>query len=132
MKKTLGMLLLLCVVLPGCGNNSSSGPNLTGSWQFTVTSSANGNTYNGSASITQSSTSVSGTVTFSNDPCATAAPLAGSISGTSLSLQVTEGTQVVDLTGTVNSGSTAMSGTYSAPSGGCTEGDFGSWAASKS
>jgi hypothetical protein len=139
--KTLGVLLL-CGCLAGCG--SSSAPNLTGNWQFTVKSSANGNTYTGTASITQSSgpvdslgaggleRMVTGTMNFANDPCATTAPLSGTISGSNVILTVTEGGQPVSLTGSVNAAFTAMSGNYTAPAGGCTGGDFGSWAASKS
>ncbi|HZW93887.1 MAG TPA: hypothetical protein VFF64_13125 [Candidatus Eremiobacteraceae bacterium] len=135
-------VLLLCGCLAGCG--SSSAPNLTGNWQFTIKSSANGNTYTGTASITQSSgpvdsqgaggleRMVTGTMNFANDPCATAAPLSGTISGSNVILTATEGGQPVSLTGSVNAASTAMSGNYTAPAGGCTNADFGSWAASKS
>jgi hypothetical protein len=136
--KILGVLLL-CGGLADCG---SSAANLTGSWQFTFKSSANGNTYTGTASITQggfvnslgSGTEhvVTGTVNFANAPCATAAPLSGTISGLNVILTVTEATESVSLTGNVNTAFTAMSGTYAAPLGGCTAGDFGSWAASKS
>jgi len=133
---TYVVLAVLTAASLGCGgsssSNSSSGPNLTGNWQFSVTSSANGSTDSGTVSITQNSTSVSGTVNFNDDPCATTAPLAGSIRGSSLNFQLTEGSQTAELTGTVNSSFTAMSGTYTTPSGGCTNGDFGSWAASKS
>jgi hypothetical protein len=135
--KMLGVLLL-CGCLAGCG---SSAPNLTGNWQFTVKSSAYGNTYTGTASITQggpvdSSGSgvermVTGTMNFANDPCATAAPLTGTISGSNVILTATEGSQLLLLTGSVNAAFTAMSGNYTFSYGGCTSGDFGSWAASK-
>jgi hypothetical protein len=134
-------VLLLCGCLAGCG--SSSAPNLTGNWQFTVKSSANGNTFSGTASITQSGPvnsqgagglerMVTGTMNFANNPCATTAPLSGTISGSNVILTATEGGQSVSLTGSVNAAATAMSGNYTAPLGGCTGGDFGSWAASKS
>ncbi len=139
MIKMLGVLLL-CGCLAGCG----SAPNLTGNWQFTLKSSANGKTYTGTASITQSGPvdsqgagglerMVTGTLNFANDPCATTAPLSGTISGSNVILTATEGgQQVVSLTGSVNAAFTAMSGNYTTPFGGCTSGDFGSWAASKS
>jgi hypothetical protein len=138
--KMLGVLLL-CACLAGCG--SSSAPNLTGNWQFTLKSSVSGNTYTGTASITQGGTvnsegagglerMVTGTVNFANDPCATVAPLSGTISGSNVILTATEGGQPVSLTGNVNAASSAMSGHYTAVLGGCTAGDFGSWAASKS
>jgi hypothetical protein len=139
--KMLGVLLL-CGCLAGCGSRSA--PNLTGNWQFTLKSSANGSTYNGTASITQSGPDqsegagglermVNGTLNFANNPCATSAPLSGTINGSNVILSVIEGGQPVSLTGSVNAASTAMSGDYTAPVGaGCTNGDFGSWAASKS
>lgn len=138
--KMLGVLLL-CGCLAGCG----SATNLTGNWQFTLKSSANGSTYTGTASIMQSSgpidsegaggmeRMVSGTLNFANDPCATATPLSGTISGSNVIFTATEGGQpVVSFTGSVNAAFTAMSGNYTAPGGGCNSGDFGSWAASKS
>jgi hypothetical protein len=142
--RTLGALLL-CGCLAGCGSSyvSSSTPNIAGNWQFTFKSSANGNTFTGTASLTQSSTpvtsqgagglerAISGTMNFANDPCATSAPLSGTISGLNVILSATESGQPVSFTGTVNPAVTAMSGDYSAPGGGCTAGDFGSWTASK-
>ena len=133
-------VLLLCGCLAGCG----SAPNLTGNWQFTFKSSSNGNTYTGTASMTQSSSPVSskgagghehmvtGTLNFANNPCATAAPLSGTIDGSNVILTATEGGQPVSLTGTVNAEFKAMSGDYVVPGGGCDSADFGSWAASKS
>ena len=142
MIKMLGVLFL-CGCLAGCG--SSSAANLTGNWQFTLKSSASGNTYTGMASITQSSgpvdssgagsleRMVTGTMNLASDPCAMAAPLSGTISGSRVILTATDGGQpVLSLTGNVNAAFTAMSGNYTAPVGGCNSGDFGSWAASKS
>lgn len=136
--KMLGVLLL-CGGLAGCG---SSAANLTGTWQFTFKSSAYGNTYTGTASITQGGYvnslgsgrehTITGTVNLTNAPCATTAPLSGTISNLSVILTITEAPESVSLTGVVNSAFTAMSGSYAAPLGGCTNGDFGSWAATKS
>lgn len=136
--KMLG-IILLCGGLAGCG---SSATNLSGNWQFTFKSSASGNTYTGMASITQGGYvnslgsgiehTVTGTVKFANAPCVTASPLSGTISGLNVIFEVTESTELVSLTGSVNAAFTSMSGTYAAPIGGCTDGDFGSWTASKS
>jgi len=134
--------LLLCGCLVGCG--SSSAANLNGSWHFTLKSSADGNTYNGTASITQSKQPVNttgagslehmltGVLKFTANPCATAAPMSGTITVSSVILTITEDGQPVSLTGSANATFTAMSGSYTAPFGGCTGGDFGSWTASKS
>jgi hypothetical protein len=138
--KTLAVLSL-CAFLSGCG---SSSPNLTGNWQFTVKSTANGSTYTGTGSITQSSgpvdslgagsheRTVTGSLTIANDPCGSAASLSGTISDSSVVFTITEGGQPVSFTGNVNAAFTAMSGNYASPLGGCTNGDFGSWVASKS
>jgi len=132
---------LLCGCLAGCG--SSSGPNLTGNWQFTLKSSVSGDTSTGTASITQGGTvdsegagsrerMLTGTMNLADAPCATTASLSGTITGLNVILTATEGGQAVSLTGNVNAASTAMSGHYTAQLGGCTAGDFGFWVASKS
>lgn len=130
---------MLCGGLTGCG---SSATNLTGKWQVTFKSKANRDIYTGTASITQggfvnslgsgTEHAVTGTVTFANAMCATAAPLSGTISGLNVILAITETGESVSLTGNVNPAFTAMSGSYATPPGGCTAGDFGSWTASKS
>jgi hypothetical protein len=131
-------VLLLCGCLAGCG----SAPNLTGNWHFTLKSVANGNTYTGAGSISQGALVssqgsgqervVTGTMNFANNPCATVAPLSGTINGSNVILTATESGELVSLTGSVNAEFTAMSGDYATPVGGCTVGDFGSWSASKS
>lgn len=141
LKKSVGKtisVLLLCLCWASCG----SAGNLTGNWQFTLKSSATQNTYTGTASITQSrnkigsvggtTQDVTGTVNFTNDPCATAAPLSGTITGPNVVFTLTEGGQPVSFTGSVNAAFTAMSGSYSAALGGCKNGDFGSWTAGRS
>ncbi len=75
---------------------------------------------------------VTGTMNFTNNPCATTAALSGTITVSSVILTATEGSQSVSFTGTVNGAFTAMSGNYTFPIGGCNGGDFGAWAASKS
>jgi hypothetical protein len=130
MEKTL-LVLLMCASLAGCGGSSSSGPNLSGNWQFTANSTAFGLTVTGSGTFRQSGSSVTGSVTLSGTPCATTAAVTGSISGATVTLQLQEGTQPVNFTGTVNSSLNSISGTYTAPSGGCTNGDFGTWSATR-
>jgi hypothetical protein len=129
-KKILGVTLL-CVCLAGCGSGTSSSGSLSGNWQFTAHSSASGETFTGSAPIQQSGSSITGTVTLSGSPCATSATLSGSISGTTVTFQLELGDQPVNFTGTANSNLTSMSGNYTAPSGGCTNGDYGTWSATK-
>lgn len=131
------VVLLLCDFL-ACGSPSA----LTGNWQFTLKSSTSGNTYTGMASLTQGGPvdsrgsgqerTITGTMNFDNNPCATSAPLSGTILGLNVIITAAESGQPVSLTGTANAAFSKMSGTYSAPGGGCNAGDFGSWTASKS
>jgi hypothetical protein len=135
MKINLWCMVFLAVLLCGCGGsggngNTGTGP-LGGNWQMTANSQASGSTFTGIGPIQQNGNSISGTMSLSGSPCATSAALSGSISGTTLTLQLNLSGQQVNLTGTVNSADTSISGNYAAPSGGCTNGDFGTWSATK-
>jgi hypothetical protein len=124
--QSLGMVIALAFML-GCGSSSSQ--SLSGTWQLTLTSSASpGATYTGTATLTQSGNGITGTVSFINNPCATSALITGTVSS-NVSIQVTEGGQVLTLTGTINSAFSSMSGRYTSTPGGCTNGDLGSWTA---
>jgi len=133
MKAALCIILLSCLI--GCGSSGSNSSNtaidVSGDWQITGHSTLFDFTDTGSATLQQNGTSVTGTVTLSGTPCATTGTVYGSISGTTLTVQIGEGDQPVNFTGTVNSAGTSASGSYTAPSGGCTNGDYGTWSASK-
>ena len=105
------------------------GASLTGTWQITGKSTAFGLTFTGTGTVQQTGSSVTGQITLSGSPCASTAALSGGISGTTVTVQLLEGSQTVNFTGTANSGLTSISGTYTAPSGGCTNGDYGTWTA---
>jgi len=105
------------------------GASLTGTWQITGKSTAFGLTFTGTGTVQQTGSSVTGQITLSGSPCASTAALSGSISGTTVTVQLLEGSQTVNFTGAANSGLTSISGTYTAPSGGCTNGDYGTWTA---
>jgi hypothetical protein len=123
----LGLVMALVLIL-ACG--SSAPKTVNGPWQFTLTSTASpGVSFTGSTTLGPSGIGIAGTVSFTNNPCATSGLLAGAISGPNVLFQITEGDQVLSLTGTVDSSYTAMSGTYTATAGGCTNGDTGSWIA---
>jgi hypothetical protein len=125
--QSLGMVIALVFILE-CGSSSSQ--TLSGTWQLTLTSSASpGTTYTGTATLTQSGNGITGTVSFINNACATSSLITGTVSGSNVSIQVTEGGQVVTLTGTINSAFSSMSGSYTSTPGGCTNGDLGSWTA---
>lgn len=124
-------LSILLLTLIACGGLSLPTPlTVTGSWNFELTSSVIGGTsYTGSTKLSQVGNTVKGTVTLTHAPCATSASLVGMVNGQDVSFQITEGSQVVTLIGTANPVFTSMSGTYTAPPGGCLNGDYGSWAA---
>lgn len=135
MKRTLekAAFAVLLAFLSGCGGGSSSSSqqsapvNLAGNWQFTAKSTPFGITVVGNGSIQQNGSSISGQLSLSGTPCATTASLSGTITGTSLNFQIQEGSQPVSFTGTAAANGSSASGTYTAPSGGCTNGDFGTW-----
>jgi len=105
------------------------GASLTGTWQITGKSTAFGLTFTGTGTVQQTGSSVTGQITLSGSPCASTAALSGGIFGTTVTVQLLEGSQTVNFTGAANSGLTSISGTYTAPSGGCTNGDYGTWTA---
>lgn len=114
-----------------CGNGTPPSPTVNGAWEFTLTSSAlPGTSYEGIANLTQNGSSVTGMVNFDNNPCLMRAALTGKIVGTTVTFQITESGQAVTMNGAVGSTFRSMSGSYTAPAGGCVNGDSGSWAAS--
>jgi hypothetical protein len=131
-RKSLVLMTVFCAgCFTSCAGNSSSAPDLTGTWSFTVVSQAFGATASATAQLTQSGNSVTGTVSLNGTPCATSAPVTGTVSGTNVSFLVDENGQAASLTGTANSKFSMISGTYTTPNGGCTNGDFGTWSGTK-
>ncbi len=104
--------------------------NLSGTWQFVIHSNS-GTTATGTGTLTQNGTSLTGQLALSGAPCATTAAFTGAISGTTLNFQLQEGNQPVVFTGSVSVNGTSGSGHYAASSGGCTNGDTGTWSATK-
>ncbi len=124
---------LLLATITGCGGLSLQSPvilNLSGTWQFVIHSNS-GTTATGSGTLVQNGTSLSGQLALSGAPCATTAAFTGEISGTTLHFQLQEGSQAVLFSGSVSVNGTSGSGNYAAPSGGCTNGDMGTWTATK-
>jgi hypothetical protein len=136
MKRTLegaalGLLLIFLSACGGGGNSSRSTPvNVAGNWQFTGNSTRFGYAFAAAGQINQSGSSVSGTLSLSGSPCAQTADFSGTLNGTSLSATVDEGGQNVSFNGTVSADGNSASGNYTAPSGGCTNGDTGTWSGS--
>jgi hypothetical protein len=131
-KPAFGLLVLFLSACGGGGSQPVNTPlNLTGKWQFTAKSMLVSLTVVGDGSLSQIGTHLSGQFSLSGTPCATTAGLEGTLMGTTLNFLLQEGSQAVSFRGTVTADGRSASGTYSAPSGECTQGDFGSWTATK-
>ncbi len=105
------LILSLCGMVCGCGggsgSNSSSPISMAGNWQFTAKSSF-GPTASAVGNIAQSGQNLSGQFTLSGTPCASAASMAGTISGNSLNIGLNEDNQIVSFVGILaNDGNSA-------------------------
>jgi hypothetical protein len=102
-----------------------------GFWTFTAQSTIYGFQSSASGQLTQTGTSISGQLSLNGTPCATSAAVSGTVSGSSLSMNLNENGQLVMFLGSVSSDNNSASGTYSAPPGGCTNSDAGTWAGTR-
>ena len=109
----------------GNGSGGSSVINVAGNWQFTANSTPFDSTYTATGQVNQNGSSLSGNLTVSDDPCAQTANFSGTINGTNLSGTLDENGQIVTMMGTVSADGNSGTGTYAAPAGGCTNGDYG-------
>ena len=131
------MVGFLVAILAGCGGGSGGSSsqsatvlNLAGNWQASTSSNLGYNTFL-SGTLTQTGNQISGNMSISGSPCAFSGMLSGTVSGSSVTLSLTEGSQSVSLTGTATQDGNSMTGTYQAPSGGCTNGDSGTFTATR-
>jgi len=144
---TLALLALvgLYSIQNGCGyaaspTSSSSGAastptpavNIAGDWSFATTSSKSTTQSTIAGNIVQSGSSISASLNIQGSPCGTTASLSGSVSAMAVTASMIESGQTVTLAGTVAADAKSASGTYSAPAGGCLNGDSGTWTGSKS
>jgi len=102
--------------------------NMAGNWQFSARSNMFGLAFSVTGQIAQTGNSVSGQLSITGTSCATTATFTGTLSSSGvLTMNLNENGQVVVFSGTLASDGNSASGTYSAPSGGCTNGDKGTW-----
>jgi hypothetical protein len=152
---TVAALLLLftagvCAFQQGC--STGNGPvaatspasvttptpvNIAGNWTFVTASSSPANpstTITGA--IAQTGAAISGSLNISGSPCAMTGSIAGTTTATSVTTTLNEvesaATQAVSLNGTVAADGNSANGTYTAATGGCTNGDAGTWVGTKS
>lgn len=122
--------IALVFVLAGSALWAQSGAtaNISGNWNITAHSTSFGDTFQIAGQINQSGGSLSGQLSVAGSICAQTATFTGTISANgSITINLNESGQVVVFSGTVSADGNSASGTYSAPSGGCTSGDSGTW-----
>jgi len=128
------ILLALCISLfSSCGGGGSSAPPgpVSGTWSFQANSTVFG-VFVGFGDLTQTGSNVTGSVTFSDNPCFTTATVNGVVSGTNFTVQIQQNGETLNLTGTFDASFTSVTGTYTSPLNACTDGDHGTWAANRS
>ena len=80
--------------------------------------------------LTQSGTTVAGTVSVPGSQCLPQGDVSGSVSGTSVNLTITTNTEAVSLSAAVDNSAKTLNGTWNfTTSGSACEGDAGSFAA---
>jgi hypothetical protein len=132
MKITARMALVAALgFLYGCGN--SSNPAMTGTWLFALMPSDSASpSLELTANLTQSGTQITGQVSLTGNAasCGSSASITGSLSGDTITLQLTQAQSTIDFSGTANPAFTSVSGTYTAAAGSCLQnGGIGSWSA---
>jgi len=100
---------------------------ITGTWSGSWASSNGINNGNISAVLTQSGTSVIGTLSITGSPCISNGSVSGTVSGNNVSFGIISGSDTVEYNATYTS--TSMSGTYSVTTGACA-GDTGTFSLS--
>jgi hypothetical protein len=122
-------LLTLLAFLNACGSSPGA---MDGTWLFTLTSYTSFNQVTATGNLKQSGSQVTGTVVLrGNDiSCTADTSVVGTINGSSLNLQFTQGQSIANLTGAVSTAFTSGSGVYVVMGTSCLH-DFGSgtWAA---
>jgi hypothetical protein len=117
----------LVLVLPllglGCGGSSSTpapGP-LSGNWQITLQPSnyPDVRTWSQAGFLTEEKDTITGTVVQNAPACFSVGPVNGTVKGSDVSLTVTPLGFQVNMTGTISSDSSTMSGNYNIVASGC-------------
>jgi hypothetical protein len=127
------LFLAACIISLVHVSTSFAQTDISGKWTFTGKSNVFPLAFSATGTMSQIGISLSGQLTMTGTPCAGLGGLAtftGAVNyGTPafLSVNVNEAGQIVLFNGTVSSDGNSMSGTYAAPSGGCTNGDRGTW-----
>ena len=133
-KSGSALLLALCWAMTGCGGgNSSSDPSsaawpIAGNWQMSMQNSGS-LTRTQSGFLQENKGTVSGSLIFAGTPCAGMGSVSGNVNGSNISLLVDPTGLSIELTGTLGSDKTSMSGTYLTLASGCGKPETGTWTA---
>jgi uncharacterized protein (TIGR03437 family) len=110
--------------------------NMSGTWQINARSTVYSIQTAATGQITQTGTGVVAQLNITGSVCATVGAGNGTLTGSTLNLEMTEANQslnceLVQFAGTVSADGNSASGTYSTPSIGCTNGDRGTWSGTR-
>jgi hypothetical protein len=118
------LLLAVPLLLSACGDSSKKDPTspgaLSGNWQMSLqkaNSTLAPKTQSGF--LSQSGETISGSLMFTDIPCSGIGSVNGTVTGSNISFEVLPTGVTVNLTGTVGSGQSSMSGNYTILSTGC-------------
>lgn len=97
----------------GGGNDTPEDvTDLSGDWRGAWTDNTNGTSSEAVFSLTQTGTSISGTVTLTGNDCLSQGNLNGSISGTNVNLTITSGSESIALNAVVDTAAKTLNGTW--------------------
>jgi hypothetical protein len=125
MQHKIAFLLVFSLFLTACGssNSSNSDPSsgsIAGNWQMSLQpSNTKLNPRSQSGFLAQSGNNLTGSLLLTDVPCTGIGSVNGTVSGTAVSLTISPTGLLLDLTGTVASNQTSMSGDYTILSTGC-------------
>jgi tetratricopeptide (TPR) repeat protein len=106
---------------PTSSGGTASTADLNGTWRGSWTDNSDGSTGTATLALTQSGTSVNGTVSIPGDTCLPEGTVTGTFSGNSASLTITSGAESITANGTLNTGTKTLSGTWNYANSASTE-----------
>jgi hypothetical protein len=136
------LAVALAISISGCGGSSSSSNNsipssaapASGNWQIALTPSKGDKTSETLAGflLNTNTGTASGAFLFTDSPCTDVGNVSGTVSGTTVNLEIAPDGAQVELTGSLDSGNSSMSGTYNILADGCSDAGVspqtGTWA----
>jgi hypothetical protein len=124
MQRSIVLVFALASFLTACGSNNNVSPppsgSIAGNWQMSLQpEDANLKPAPQSGFLLQTGNLLSGSQLLTDPPCSGVANVTGTIEGTSVTFTENTNGIVLNLTGTVGTGQSSMSGTYTVLSSGC-------------